>query len=106
MTPHDHSFLLHVRSAGAARSNTLISTGRYKKAGSHFEIMCLPSFVELYREGKATRDEAAVGSEVFKDAKLGDRPSTTELEAAFGTGDHLECIDIILQKVGCARARG
>lgn len=84
----------------------MISTGRYKKAGSHFEIMCLPSFVELYREGKATRDEAAVGSEVFKDAKLGDRPSTTELEAAFGTGDHLECIDIILQKVGCARVRG
>lgn len=37
--------------------------------------------------------------QVFKDIKKGDRPSQTELEAAFGTPDLTECIDIILQKV-------
>lgn len=66
--------------------NTIIA--RYEKDGEHFEILVNPKTAYDYKMGvKKDFSNILAFDEVFKDAKKGERQSSSTLKKAFGTDD-------------------
>ncbi len=70
------------------------TTARIKKSGKNFEILVDLDDALKFKKGEISSIEAE-GNKIFKDAKKGEVPSTSDLEEAFGTTD----VDEIAKKI-------
>ncbi len=76
--------------------NTIIA--RLEKHGEHFEILVDPKKSYEYKMGlKKDLDNVLAFEEVFKDAKKGERQTSTALQKAFGTVNPIEVAKVIMR---------
>ncbi len=73
---------------------------RLVKNGETFEVLVDPDKALAYRKGSPISIENILAtSEIFKDSKKGDRPSTSEIEKCFGKGmDFLQMAERIIRE--------
>ncbi len=71
---------------------------RLKIQGENFEILVDCDNALLFKEGKASLDDAIVTEEVFKDVKKGLYASEHEMQKIFGTSDKKKVAEIIIKK--------
>jgi ribosome maturation protein SDO1 len=71
---------------------------RLSRNGMHFELLVYPEACLEFRKGRAPLDKALAVSEVFRDARKGDRASEEELVKAFQTRDFRKAAEAIILK--------
>lgn len=65
---------------------------RYKAGKSTYEAICKPGTVLKFRQGKLGIDKVLESDDVWTNQQKGERPSDSDLEAAFGTSNPKECL--------------
>lgn len=79
-----------------AIENTILA--RLEKAGDKFELIVDSKLAYEYKTGaKKDLNNVLVSEEVFKDARKGDRQTSTALQKAFGTTDVFKIAEIIFR---------
>ena len=71
---------------------------RWQRGGERFEVVIDPEKALLFRQGKATLDDALRSPHVFTDAKKGERAGSQSLKKAFGSEDEAAVAAQIIQK--------
>lgn len=72
---------------------------KFKADKQNFEVACKPGAVLKYRQGKlGSLDNVILTDVVFKNFSKADRAKNTELIAAFGTDNMMECIKQIVER--------
>jgi ribosome maturation protein SDO1 len=73
---------------------------RYEHSGKRFEILIDPTLVDSYRKdpNSVELDDLLATDEIWLDARGGERPTSEQLQSAFGTDILHECVEKILNQ--------